>query len=164
MNVGNATFATVALLIAIAASGCAARDDAVSQGTQQIDPVMIARALEHAPCPADRDFYPQNLLITERFSMHLLQFRTAEQRHIHRRHDLTFVVVRGTGEVWVNDRRFQAKPGDVFHIPRGTPHYCVNTGDAVLAAVLTFTPPFDRSDSIPVARGARSYDREGPTP
>lgn len=151
----------IVAILAGSLGGCAARDDAISQGTQQIDPVIIARVLEQAPCPPDRDFFPRNLLITERFSMHLLQFRTAEQRHIHRRHDLTFMVFRGTGQVWVNDRRFLAKPGDVFHIPRGTPHYCVNTGDTPLAAVLTFTPPFDRSDSIPLPRGARSYEREG---
>lgn len=144
------------------AGGCAPRaDDPIAFGTQQVDPLVIQRVLSSAPCPEDRDFHAENLLITPRFSMHLLQFRTAEQRHIHRRHDLTFVVVRGAGEVWVADRRFSAAPGDVFHIPRGTPHYCVNTGDTPLAAVLTFTPPYDRRDSIPVPRGARSYEREG---
>lgn len=144
------------------ATGCASHSEELfSMGTQQVDPVVIQRVLDRSPCPPDRDFHPETLLITDRFSMHLLQFRTAEQRHIHRVHDLTFVVVRGSGEVWVGDRRFLAKPGDVFHIPRGTPHYCVNTGDTPLAAVLTFTPPFDRKDSIPVAKNARSYEREG---
>lgn len=147
------------------ACGCASRtDDPIALGSQCVDPVAIQRVLSNAPCPEDRDFHAENLLITPRFSMHLLQFRTAEPRHIHRKHDLTFVVVRGSGEVWVADRRFQASPGDVFHIPRGTPHYCVNTGEAPLAAVLTFTPPYDRRDSIPVPRNVRSYEREAEPP
>lgn len=142
--------------------GCAApveRSKAPRESVR-IDPAMLERAVQRAPIAADQDLRADTLMESEEFSAHLLQFRTGETRHIHRTHDLTFVVQNGEGDVFVADRRFQASRGDVFHIPRGTPHYCVNTGPRPLVALLIFTPPFDLKDSIPVPLGDSSYPRE----
>lgn len=157
--------AWLALLAPIVGCGPGLREH-LRRDAQIITPEMLDRVVRLAPVSETDAFHAETLLETERFSAHLLQFRTREQRHIHQRHDLTFVVRGGAGDVYVNDRRYAAKPGDVFHIPRNTPHYAVNTGPTPLVAVLIFSPPFDRSDSIPVPRDAASYslDDAPPTP
>lgn len=126
-----------------------------------MDPARIDSVLRRAPMEADQDLRAETLLESREFSAHLLQFRTGEQRHIHREHDLTFFVIRGEGEIFVNDRRSALTAGGVFHIPRGAPHACRNTGAEPLVAVLIFTPPYDLKDSIPLPRGERSYERSG---
>lgn len=151
--------ASLAALVLLASCGPGLHEH-LRRDAQIITPEMLDRVVRLAPVSETAAFHPETLLETDRFSAHLLQFRTAEQRHIHQRHDLTFMVRSGAGDVFVNDRRYAAKPGDVFHIPRNTPHYAVNTGPTPLVAVLIFSPPFDRRDSIPVPRDAASYSAD----
>jgi len=40
--------------------------------------------------------------------------------------------------------------GDIVHIPRGAPHYFVNTAAEPTVAFVIFSPPFDGKDNIPV--------------
>jgi mannose-6-phosphate isomerase-like protein (cupin superfamily) len=46
--------------------------------------------------------------------------------------------------------RFDLTAGDVFFIPRNTPHYFVNTSPEPAAAFVVFSPPFDGKDTVPV--------------
>lgn len=153
---------TLALVAAGALCGCAAppaREALRPQGWI-VDPGMIQTLLRKGPVADDQPLRAETLVSTAEFSAHLLQFRTSEPRHIHRTHDLTFMVHDGRGEVFINDRRFLLTPGSVCHIPRGVPHYCVNLGPTPLVAVLVFTPPFDGQDRILVEASDRSYPRE----
>jgi mannose-6-phosphate isomerase-like protein (cupin superfamily) len=126
-------------------AGCSAH-----RRTIEITPARIQRVLDSNPVGEDEPFRAATLLNGHDFSLHVLQFRTGERRHIHRAHDLTFMVHRGQGELFIDDVRHPAQPGDVFHIPRRTPHYVVNTGVEPLVAVIIFTPEFDLTDSVPV--------------
>ena len=150
----------VALLAALL-NGCAAPDmyEMLRTESQVFDPPAIGNILRRAPVGPHEDARFDELTGNDRFSAHLFQFRTGQQRHIHLDHDVTFIVHRGCGEVYVRDRRRTARPGDVFHIPRGTPHYCVNTDLDRLVVIAIFTPPFDGHDVIEVPAGARSYPR-----
>ncbi len=152
------------LALLVAAVGCAGPGDrtAFPQQSQVITPQVIDTVLQRAPLGLGEDLHAETLLVTPEFSAHLLQYRVSERRHIHRAHHLTYIVYRGQGEVYIDDYRHPARPGDVFHIPRGTPHFCDNTGAEPLVAVLIFTPPYDLKDSIPVERGTRSYERTAP--
>lgn len=122
---------------------------------QTITPNLIDAALRERPVAPDQNLRPETLTMTDEFSLHLLQFRTGEARHIHKAHDLTFVCYRGEGELFVFDEksrgdiRYVSRPGQVCHIPRGTPHFVRNTGPEPLVAVLVFTPPYDLKDSVP---------------
>ena len=40
--------------------------------------------------------------------------------------------------------------GDTAVVPKGVPHYFVNNGDQPAAAFVTFTPPYDGTDNVPV--------------
>ncbi len=141
--------------------GCAApAPSAVIEQSQPFDPGVIASLRSRAPVGPEQAFRAETLAQNAAFSAHLLQFRTREERHIHRHHDLTFVVHRGEGRVTVDDIRRIVGPGDVFHIPRNTPHFCENLGSEPLVAVLIFTPPFDMKDTVPLPREGGSYERE----
>jgi quercetin dioxygenase-like cupin family protein len=151
----------LALAGLITVSGCASpHATAIHSPTHRVDPAMISAMVKATPVGDDEARRAATLVVGADFSMHLLQFRTGEDRHIHRTHDLTFVVHRGEGRLTVDDRACTVQPGDVIHIPRGTPHSCTNRGSEPLVAVLIFTPPYDLKDSIPVPAESRSYERE----
>ena len=164
MSVRRAVRTLSLIGLALAAGGCATSTgrSVFPHQTQVLAPEAINAILERAPLRVDEDLHAETLLVTPEFSAHLLQYRVSERRHIHRAHDLTYIVYRGQGDVYIDDYRHPARPGDVFHSPRGTPHSCDNTGSDPLVAVLIFTPPYDLKDSIPVARGTRSYERAEP--
>ncbi len=79
----------------------------------------------------------------------LVFIRTAEQPHYHREHDLTFTVVRGHGELYLNGRREKLREGDVAFIPRGTVHFYTNTS-VVSVLLAVFSPRYDGKDSVKV--------------
>jgi mannose-6-phosphate isomerase-like protein (cupin superfamily) len=83
-------------------------------------------------------------------SHHLVQVRGAERPHLHRRHDLTVMLLRGRGEQAVGPQRVPVAAGDAIFIPRGVVHFFRNTGSAPAVALVTFAPPFDGSDHVPV--------------
>lgn len=147
----------------IAAAGCrggATAREALAARSEAVDSMVVARLLAANPVRADQEFLPALLTSSDEFSAHVLQFRTGEPRHVHRTHDLTIFVHRGVGEVTVDDRPRPARPGDVFHIPRGVPHSIENRGDEPLVTINVFTPPYDGRDNLPAPRGATSRERE----
>lgn len=148
--------------MALLSGGCAVSHQLAARPTEVLDTALIEQILRQRPVRDDQDFLPHTLLVSHEFSAHLLQFRTGEQRHVHRLHDLTIVVHRGRGEVYIDDIRRMARAGDVFHIPRGVPHSIRNAGDEPLISVNIFTPPYDGHDSIPAPAGSRSIEREAP--
>ncbi|MBT7235266.1 MAG: cupin domain-containing protein [Rhodospirillaceae bacterium] len=53
----------------------------------------------------------------------------AHERHLHRNCDEFFIVIKGSGHLYVEDREEAAKEGDVVYSPRGCPHGFKNTSD-----------------------------------
>ena len=86
---------------------------------------------------------------TAAFSTHFVQIRNRESPHAHVTHDLVVALLRGSGSMYVRGLPTSVRPGDVVVVPRGTPHYFVNTGDEPAAAFVTFAPPFDGTDQVP---------------
>ncbi len=81
-------------------------------------------------------------------SHHLAVVREAEQPHYHRFHDLTVVMMRGSGVIDIEGRRYEMRPGDVVHVQRGVRHFFRNTGSSPAASFVTFSPPFDGRDTV----------------
>lgn len=127
--------------------------------SQAVGPAAIANALRFARLGPDQALRIDRLTENEHFSAHLLQIRTRRARHIHANHDVTLMVHRGRGQVTVDGRKHAVRPGDVFHVPRGTPHDCSNAGPAPLVFVAIFTPPLRDADTIDVPVGSRSHPR-----
>lgn len=51
------------------------------------------------------------------------------------------VVIEGTLELWVGERRLQLHPGDSFAFPSTDPHRCANLGRAPVKVLWVITPP-----------------------
>ncbi|RUM32982.1 MAG: cupin domain-containing protein [Aquifex sp.] len=86
---------------------------------------------------------------TENITQLLVFIRTSEKPHYHAEHDLTFVVVKGRGELFLDGKVEELKEGDVAFIPKKAVHFYKNTGEiSVLLAV--FSPKYDGKDSIKV--------------
>jgi quercetin dioxygenase-like cupin family protein len=81
----------------------------------------------------------------------LVRIAERESPHRHTRYDLTVVVVAGSGTLWLDGAPLAMEPGDIAHIPRGTPHYFVNDGDEPASAVAVFSPRFEGPDNQPIA-------------
>jgi mannose-6-phosphate isomerase-like protein (cupin superfamily) len=82
-------------------------------------------------------------------SHHVVQIRDRESPHLHKAHDGTVIITRGRGYLVMEKRRITLTAGDIVHIPRGVPHYYVNTDLEPTVAVVIFAPPFDGKDNVP---------------
>lgn len=82
-------------------------------------------------------------------SHHVVQIRDRESPHLHKAHDGIVIMARGRGYLVMDKRRITLSAGDIVHIPRGVPHYYVNTDLDPTVAVVIFAPPFDGKDNVP---------------
>ena len=82
-------------------------------------------------------------------SHHIVQIRDRESPHLHKAHDGTVIVLRGRGYLMMDTRRITLTAGDIAHIPRGVPHYYVNTDLEPTVAFVIYAPPYDGKDNVP---------------
>jgi mannose-6-phosphate isomerase-like protein (cupin superfamily) len=82
-------------------------------------------------------------------SHHIVQIRDRESPHLHKAHDGTVIVLQGRGYLVMDTRRITLTAGDIVHIPRGVPHYYVNTDLEPAVVFVIFAPPFDGKDNVP---------------
>ncbi|HET6507450.1 MAG TPA: cupin domain-containing protein [Baekduia sp.] len=78
----------------------------------------------------------------------------AGKRHRHPTQDETFVVVRGTLTMYLGEppERVDAVPGDVVHVPHGTPLQTVNHGlDDLVVYVHGWPPEEENAQLLPSA-------------
>jgi len=70
-------------------------------------------------------------------SFQLLDAEAAERPHVHDTHDLTVVVLKGSGTLFVDDRQHSLAAGDVVHIGRGRKHHFHPHGSVTGLAIYT---------------------------
>ena len=87
-------------------------------------------------------------------SHHLVQIRDREAPHLHKKHDLTVVMLKGKGYLMLGQKRIDLIRGDILFIPQGSVHYFVNTFSEPSVALAVFSPVFNGKDSIPVGKTA----------
>lgn len=102
------------------------------------------------PLPAGENILAAPIGRTDALSYHLVQIRDRERPHVHTAHDLVVTLLRGTGTLYVRGIAHKMRPGATAVVPRGTPHYFVNSGCKPVAAFVTFAPPYDGKDQVPV--------------
>jgi quercetin dioxygenase-like cupin family protein len=111
---------------------------------------FVASALAAAPLPPDQNLRVQPMLQSEQASVSVAQIRDREPPHIHTRYDLTVLLARGHGTLWLAGVARPMRPGDATFIPKGTPHFFVNEGDEPAVSVVVYAPPFGGPDLAPV--------------
>ncbi|AAC07756.1 cupin domain-containing protein [Aquifex aeolicus] len=86
---------------------------------------------------------------TPNISQFLVFIKTSEVPHYHAEHDLTFTVLKGKGELYLEGEKKKLKEGDWAFIPKGAVHFYRNTSElSVLLAI--FSPSYDGKDSVRV--------------
>jgi len=83
-------------------------------------------------------------------SFHIVQVASEERPHRHVHHDLSVVVLRGRGTLHLEARSLPMRAGDAALVPRDTPHWFAREGRDVAVALVTFVPPLDAPDNVPV--------------
>jgi quercetin dioxygenase-like cupin family protein len=135
----------LALALAAVLGGCAPRAPAAAAGAlRDLDAFLAA----HPRAPAD-GVRVDEVARTADASVHVVQLRRSESPHVHARHDLTVVVLRGRGTLTLGAARLAQRPGDVAFVPRGTVHWFAREGDGDAVALAVFTPPLDGPDTVP---------------
>ncbi len=136
--------------VVFAVAGCATVPRLVlpdGNGASQTD---LDALLASAPLAAGENIRAVALGHTETSSYHLVQVRDRERPHVHAVHDLSVTVLRGSGTLFIAGVAHELRPGDVAVVPRGTAHYFVNTASTPSVAFVTFAPPYDGKDQVPV--------------
>ncbi len=118
----------------------------------QLTESHINQILAENPLPPGRNIKVVTLGKGEGTSHHVVQIRDREAPHVHKKHDLTVVVLKGEGYLMLGKKRINLTRGDVLFIPRGNVHYFVNTYYKPSVALAAFSPPFDGKDTIPVKK------------
>ncbi len=101
------------------------------------------------PLPAGENISVTPLHGSDHASVAAVQIRDREPPHVHTRYDLTVVLARGAGTLWLAGVARPMRAGDGAFIPKGTPHYFVNDGDSPALALVVFAPPFSGPDQAP---------------
>ena len=112
----------------------------------------LDEVLAEKPLSTDQNIRVVTLVKGTEMSHHLVQIRDREAPHLHKKHDLTVVVLKGKGYLILEEKRIDLIRGDILFIPRGSAHYFVNTFSEPSVALAIFSPGFDGKDSIPVGK------------
>lgn len=110
----------------------------------------LDKILADNPLAPGENIKVANLGRSQSASQHVVQIRDREIPHLHKVHDATVTMLRGEGYLILGKKRINLKAGDVVHIPRGVPHYFVNTASQPTVALAVYSPVFDGKDTHPV--------------
>ena len=147
-------FASICLLavgMSLLFTGCSMRDTTLYSYRraylEEDDWEDILRENQISPCD---NITVNDLSADKNVSFHLVQIRDREVPHIHKKHDLTVIVKKGKGRMYLGRSVFRVEPDAIIFIPRGVPYCFVNGTDEVAAIIAIFTPGFDGKDVVPV--------------
>ena len=138
-------------LLLLALAGCATQTQWVTFPiTSGGKGVALDAWLKEHPLKPDQAMSIEELSRGETASAAIVQIRKQEPLHIHKDHDVTAIVLRGQGILWVGDRKLEMRPGSIVTIPRGVPHAFTNQSPEPAVAYAMFNPAFDGKDFVPV--------------
>ena len=92
----------------------------------------------------------QMIKIAEDNTITLFVIRATEgfflKPHIHKTHDETVCVIKGTGQMLINDKWVDIKPGSLHFNPMDKIHSLKQTGNEPLVVISIFTPALKEPD------------------
>lgn len=62
-------------------------------------------------------------------------------KHVHENSEEVVFVIKGKGEVIINDKSYTIMPGSLVYTPPGVPHQYKNTGEEELILFAVYSPP-----------------------
>ena len=131
------------LFIFIASSASINAADTTSQIKTTIEETLNANPLKAGE-------KAQMIKIAQDDTISLFVVRSVEgfvlKSHIHKTHSETVHVVKGTGQMLINDKWVDIKPGSLHFNPTGKVHSLKNTGNEPLVVISIFTPALKEPD------------------
>jgi mannose-6-phosphate isomerase-like protein (cupin superfamily) len=92
----------------------------------------------------------QTINIAQDDTISLLVLRVTEgvwvKPHVHKTHDETVYVIKGTAQMLINDKWFDIRPGSLHFNPMGKIHSVKHTGNEPLVVISIFTPAMKEPD------------------
>ena len=117
--------------------------DTTSQIVTNIDEI-----LKNNPLKAGEKF--QLITVAQDDTITLSVLRLTEgavvKQHLHKTHDETVYVIKGTGQMFIDGKWVDVKPGSLHFNPMNKVHATKNTGNEQLIAVSVFTPAMKAPD------------------
>jgi quercetin dioxygenase-like cupin family protein len=133
---------------AVGLAGCAARQPRIV--VPPLDGGLDAFVAAH-PLAPEQNIRADEVARTAGATYHVVQVRAGEVPHRHLAHDMTVLVLEGSGTLMLDDVRVPMRAGDVAVVARGRPHWFTNGEHSPAVALVAFTPPLDAPDAAPVA-------------
>lgn len=138
------------MAMAVLLAGCASR-------TPVLDVGVLASGLDGFlathPLATGQNIRADEVDRTAAASYHVVQVADRETPHVHATHDLTVLVLRGEGTLTRDAGTLRLQAGDMVVVPRGRVHWFARNGVVPAVALVTFTPPLDAPDNVPVDSG-----------
>lgn len=131
------------LFIFIASLASINAADTTSQIMTNIEEILSANPLKAGE-------KGQMIKIAEDDTITLFVVRATEgfllKSHLHKTHDETVYVIKGTGQMLINDKWVDIKPGSLHFNPTGKIHSIKQTGNEPLVVISIFTPALKEPD------------------
>ena len=117
--------------------------DTTEQVINQIDKILKDN-------PLKPDQKAQTIKIAEDDTISLLVLRVTKgvwvKPHIHKTHNESIYFVKGTGQMLINDKWVDVKPGSLHFNPMNKVHSLKNTGSEPIVIISIFTPAMKETD------------------
>ena len=143
-------FLPLAFVLLLGLVSCAPAPRFYLQYGKEFKQSELAKILADQPLPPGENIKVITLGQGAAASHHIVQIRDRESPHLHKTHDATVMMLKGQGYLMLEQRRIELTAGDVVYIPRGAVHYFTNTDREPTVAFVTYAPPFDGKDTVPV--------------
>jgi len=108
----------------------------------------IDKVLKENPLPVDKKSQLIKIAEDDTISAFVVRMMPGAELgpHYHKNHDEIEYVIRGTGQLLVNDRWVDIKPGSIHFNPMLKVHAARNTGNKPLIVLIAFTPAMKETD------------------
>ena len=137
----SAVFVCLVLLFFATSSSQAV--NTTEQILTQVDDILNAN-----PLKAGEKFQMINIAQDDTVSFVLIRFAEGGEvkPHFHKTHDETVYVIKGSGQMLINGKWIDVKPGTVHFNPMNKVHSTRNTGKEPLVLFTIFTPSMKEPD------------------
>ena len=108
----------------------------------------IDEILKKNPLPAGKKAQMIKIAEDETITLYVLRATAGAEvkPHIHKTHDETIYVIKGTPQMLINDKWVDLRPGSLHFNPMGKVHALKYTGNEPLVVISVFTPAMKEVD------------------
>jgi mannose-6-phosphate isomerase-like protein (cupin superfamily) len=133
----------ICLLVFLTTATNVSAADTTGQIFTQVDDILKANPLK----PAET-LQMINIAQDETISLFIVRMVDGHvvKKHFHKTHDEVIFIIKGAGQIFVNEEWVSLKPGSIHFNPIGKIHSTKQTGNEPLVYISVFTPALKERD------------------